>query len=84
MADELPLPVLSPDENVLPLIQNLPPQYRMIFNLYVMEEYDHKEIAALLGISESTSRANLARAKEKLRDSVLKQKSMNGVQYNYK
>ena len=84
VADELPLPVLSPDENVLPLIQNLPPQYRIVFNLYVMEEYDHKEIAALLGISESTSRANLARAKEKLRDSVLKKKNMNGVPYNYK
>ena len=80
--EELPLPVLSPDENVLPLIQNLPPQYRIVFNLYVMEEYDHKEIAALLGISESTSRANLARAKEKLRDSVLKKKPINGVQYN--
>ena len=82
--EELPLPVLSPDENVLPLIQNLPPQYRMVFNLYVMEEYDHKEIAALLGISESTSRANLARAKEKLRDSVLKKKAINGVKYNHK
>ena len=82
--DELPLPVLSSEEDALPLVQALPPQYRMVFNLYVMEEYDHKEIAALLGISESTSRANLARAKEKLRDSVLKKKAINGVKYNHK
>ena len=82
--DELPLPVLSADENVLPLIQNLPPQYRMVFNLYVMEEYDHREIATLLGISESTSRANLARAKEKLRDMILAQKAANGVHFNIK
>jgi RNA polymerase sigma factor (sigma-70 family) len=59
-------PIL-PEDDVLPLLQTLAPAYRMVFNLYVMEEYDHQEIAALLGISESTSRSNLARAKENLR-----------------
>ena len=82
--EELPMPLLSPDENVLPLVQQLPPQYRMVFNLYVMEEYDHREIANLLGITESTSRANLARAKEKLRDMLIAQKPANGVHFNYK
>ncbi len=66
--DEMVLPILSPDDDVLPLVQALPPQYRLVFNLYIMEDYNHKEIAETLGITESTSRANLVRAKEKLRD----------------
>ncbi len=76
--DELPLPVLSSEEDALPLVQALPPQYRMVFNLYVMEEYNHKEIASMLGITESTSRANLARAKEKLRDMLVHRLPKNG------
>lgn len=71
--DNLPMPHLAPDEDVLPIVQALPPAYRMVFNLYVMEEYSHDEIAELLGISASSSRSNLARAKEKLRDMLLKQ-----------
>ncbi len=67
------LPVLSPDEDALPLVQQLPPVYRLVFNLYVMEDYDHREIAEMLHISESTSRSNLARAKEKLRELLLQQ-----------
>ena len=78
LEDELPLPVLSSEEDALPMVQALPPQYRMVFNLYVMEEYDHKEIAAMLGITESTSRANLARAKEKLRDMLVHRLPKNG------
>jgi RNA polymerase sigma factor (sigma-70 family) len=72
------LAFLSPHEDVLPLVQALPPQYRLVFNLYVMEEYDHKHIAAQLGITESTSRANLARAKEKLKDMIHNQSPQNG------
>ena len=48
---------------VLPLIQELPPQYRMVFNLYVFEEYKHHEIADKLGIAVGTSKSNLSRAK---------------------
>ncbi len=70
--EELPLPMLSPEEDVLPILQQLPEAYRIVFNLYVLEEYKHKEIAKLLGITESTSRSNLARAKEKLRTLMLK------------
>lgn len=65
--DEAPLPTISPDEDLLPIIQQLPPGYRMVFNLYVMEGYKHHEIAELLGISVGTSKSNLLRAKEKLR-----------------
>ena len=65
----------STSEDVLPVIQELPPQYRMVFNLYVMEEYKHHEIAELLGISVGTSKSNLARAKAKIKQSILKKRS---------
>jgi len=53
-------------EFALEAIQKLSPAYRTVFNLYVMEEYTHKEIANLLGISEGTSKSNLAKAKMNL------------------
>ncbi len=80
---DTPLLFLSPNEDALPFVQALPPQYRLVFNLYVMEGYDHKEIAAQLGITESTSRSNLARAKEKLKEMILNRVPQNG-QLDYK
>lgn len=47
-------------------ITKLSPAYRTVFNLYVIEERSHKEIAELLGISEGTSKSNLAKAKMNL------------------
>ena len=70
--DPLPLPALSPGEDVLPILQALSPAYRMVFNLSVMEGYPHDEIGEILGISASASRSNLTRAKEKLREILLK------------
>ena len=52
-------------------IENLPEGYRLIVNLYLIEGLDHSEIGELLGISESTSRSQLARAKKRLQE-VLK------------
>lgn len=52
---------------LLKIIQELPDQYRITFSLYVLDGYSHKEIAALLKISEGTSKSNLARAKAILR-----------------
>jgi len=49
------------------MIQQLPDGYRMVFNMYVIEGYSHKEIAKQLGISESTSKSQLSRAKMTLR-----------------
>lgn len=71
MAEEMPLPALLPDEDVLPILGQLSPAYRMVFNLYVIEEYPHRDIARMLGIDERTSRSNLARAKEKIRALIL-------------
>ncbi|WP_170110215.1 RNA polymerase sigma factor [Flavilitoribacter nigricans] len=52
--------------DVVLLLQQLPPQYRLVFNLFVLEGYSHDEIAALLEISTGTSKSNLSRAKQKL------------------
>jgi len=49
-------------------ILQLPDGYRVVFNLYLMEGYDHKEIATILGISEATSKSQYSRAKSKLRE----------------
>ena len=49
------------------LIQQLPPGYRTVFNLYVIEGYAHQEIAEMLGISENTSKSQLSKAKAMLR-----------------
>ena len=51
------------EKELLKLVQSLSPVYRMVFNLYVLEGFKHKEIAKLLGISEGTSKSNLADAR---------------------
>ena len=50
-------------KELLNMIQNLPPAYRMVFNLYVFEGMKHREIAEWLGISEGTSKSNFFDAK---------------------
>ena len=50
-------------QDLLKLLQQSPPGYRTVFNLYVIEGYMHKEIGQLLGISEGTSKSQLARAR---------------------
>lgn len=54
-------------KEILSVIQTLPPSYRAVFNLYAIEGYSHKEVANQLGISESTSRSNLVKARTKLK-----------------
>lgn len=63
-------------EIAMEAIQKLSPAYRAVFNLYVLEEYSHKEIAEILGISEGTSKSNLAKAKMNLQK-MLSDKFMN-------
>lgn len=60
---------MSADE-ILSLVQQLPPAYRMVFSLYAVEEYTHKDIAKKLGISEGTSKSNYAKAKAKLQQAM--------------
>ena len=63
--DESALDKLSAEE-IIDCLQELPELYRITFNMYELEGYSHKEIASELGLSESSSRSNLSRAKSKL------------------
>lgn len=54
------------EKEILKLVQELPPAYRMVFNLYVMEGLKHEEIAKRLGIHIGTSKSNLAKARKHL------------------
>jgi len=64
------------DENLISLdfllkiIQELPERYRMVFNLYVLDGFSHKEISDLLGIAEGTSKSNLSRARLILKEKI--------------
>lgn len=64
------LPSLG-EKELLRLVQQLSPMYRMVFNLYVFEGYKHREIADMLGISEGTSKSNLSDARTILKKAVL-------------
>jgi RNA polymerase sigma-70 factor (ECF subfamily) len=58
------------ERDIINLIQELSPGYRTVFNLYVIEGYSHREIGDQLGISEGTSKSQLARAKAILQKKV--------------
>lgn len=62
------------------LLDQLPENYRMVFNLFVLEDYSHKEIAALLNISENASKTQLLRAKKKLKECLTIRKSIENEQ----
>lgn len=55
---------------LIKIIQELPDRYRLVFNLYVMDGYSHKEIAEMLAITIGTSKSNLARAKTILKEKI--------------
>jgi RNA polymerase sigma-70 factor (ECF subfamily) len=58
------------EEQILEVVQQLSPAYRTVFNLYVIENFSHKEIADQLGISEGTSKSNLAKARFQLKKNL--------------
>jgi RNA polymerase sigma-70 factor (ECF subfamily) len=57
-------------EKILSMISSLPPGYRAVFNLYVFEEYSHKEIAAAMNCTENTSKSQLSKARAMLRNKI--------------
>lgn len=63
-------------EFILSLVQELPNQYRLVFCLYELDQYSHTEIAKMLSISTSTSKSNLHRAKQILKEKI---KSTNTI-----
>jgi RNA polymerase sigma factor (sigma-70 family) len=79
LCDELPVTIYEEDEEttydtrkIFKGIEMLPDGYRIILTLYLLEGYDHSEISQILGISESTSKSQYSRAKEKLRNMLSK------------
>ena len=57
-------------KELLGIIHKLPPMHRAVFNLFVFEQYPHKEIAALMGITESNSRWHLNDARRRLKEQI--------------
>ena len=71
---------LNPNE-LLRMISELPAGYKAVLNLYVFEQYSHKEIATTLGISESTSKTQLMKARKLLKTKFENKYSFNIQQY---
>jgi RNA polymerase sigma-70 factor (ECF subfamily) len=65
-------------ERVKVAVQELPDGFRTVFSLYLLEGYDHREIADILGITESTSKSQYNRAKKRLREILKKRVYING------
>jgi RNA polymerase sigma-70 factor (ECF subfamily) len=55
---------------LLSIIQELPDRYRLVFNLYVLDGYSHKDVSAMLNITTGTSKSNLARARLLLKEKI--------------
>ena len=70
-------------KELLALVQELPAAYRMVFNLYVFEGYQHKEIADLLDISEGTSKSNLHDARRWLKEKISREINAEKVKTFY-
>lgn len=60
-------------QDLLKMIHSLPGGFRVVFNLYAIEGYSHKEIAIQLGISEGTSKSQLSRARRQLQEMIKKE-----------
>ena len=70
-------------DQILAMIQNLPNQYRLVFNLYEMDNYSHTEIADMLSISIGTSKSNLHRAKMILKEQIKVTTSVHNMKVKY-
>ncbi|TKC08555.1 RNA polymerase sigma factor [Pedobacter frigoris] len=65
-------------QDLMKVIQKLADGYRLVFNMYIIEGYSHKEISETLGISEGASKSQLSRARAILREEIMK---MEGINY---
>ncbi|MEJ7779725.1 MAG: RNA polymerase sigma factor [Daejeonella sp.] len=64
-------------KDLMKLVQQLSNGYRLVFNMYVIEGFSHKEIAEQLGISEGASKSQLSRARAILKEKILKMEGLN-------
>ena len=65
---------------LLKIIQELPDRYRLVFNLYVLDGYSHKDIAEMLDINIGTSKSNLARARQILKHTIVQYQQNENLQ----
>lgn len=86
VTDEIPdiVEVNLDDESIsmdylLKIIQELPDRYRLVFNLYIIDGYSHKEIAEMLGITTGTTKSNLARARMILKERIEKDNKVENL-----
>lgn len=78
LIEDVKVEIDNDDVNIdflLKCIQELPDRYRLVFNLYVLDGYSHKEIAKMLNITTGTTKSNLARARMILRNKIEKYKA---------
>jgi len=76
MQEEEPHEMQWPDMSVIArAVEKLPDGYRVVLSLYLLEGYDHTEISQILGISESTSKTQYSRGKDKLRKIISSMRS---------
>jgi RNA polymerase sigma factor (sigma-70 family) len=69
--------------DLLAMVQRLPHAYRTVFNLFAIEGYSHDEIASMLNINAGTSKSNLHKARQKLKQMIFKaDSSVNNANYN--
>ena len=64
---------------LMKIIQELPDRYRLVFNLYVIDDYSHKDIAEMLGITTGTSKSNLSRARTILKEKIEQYTGLNNL-----
>jgi RNA polymerase sigma factor (sigma-70 family) len=70
-------------EDLLRMVQQLPQAYRTVFNLFAIDGYSHEEIGDMLHISPGTSKSNLHKARQKLKQMILKaDEASNNINYN--
>lgn len=62
---------------IMGIVMQLPPGYKIVFNLFVIDGYSHEEIAGMLGISEGTSKSNLFKARKWLQNALQKKMTCN-------
>ncbi|MFB9843037.1 RNA polymerase sigma factor [Mucilaginibacter ginsenosidivorans] len=70
-------------DDLLKMVQKLPPAYRTVFNLFAIEGYTHEEIGELLNVSPGTSKSNLHKARQKLKQMILDADSESSSSGNY-
>lgn len=72
LTSDIRVPQNIEKEDIMNMLRNLPPGYKIVFNLYAIEGYNHQEIAEMLGISVNTSKTQLFKARKILKELIIK------------